>query len=265
MDDVLIFAHTLPELRRQTRRIKATIREHGCEVNEEKSEYETQGLLYAGVWVFTHGQGPNFQKVKEVLALRCPHTKPEKRSALGLISYLRDFIPLASMLTASLTGEEVQEEELIKEWRKLLDHICKAITTLAPWKDDQDADLFTDASLTGIGAILIQEGRIVCLASRKLTKPETRYSATDREHLSLALAAKKMKLFLHRTRGNTKVYNDHQALLGRRIEEMTPRQARTYEIVSQNIPHLLHVKGTNNPADYVSRWGLEIGGGQVSI
>lgn len=265
MDDVLIFSNTLPELRRQTKRIKRTIREHGCEVNEEKSEYETQGLLYAGLWVYTHGHGPNFRKVREVLALACPHTKVEKRSALGLVSYLRDFIPLTSMFTASLAGEEVRKEDLEKEWRKLLDHICKAITTLSAWEDDQDADLFTDASLTGIGAILIQNGRIISLASRKLTKPETRYSATDREHLSLALAAKKMKVFLHRSSATTRVYNDHQALLGRKVHEMTPRQARTYETVSQHIPNLCHVKGTKNPADYVSRWGLEIAGGQMSI
>jgi hypothetical protein len=265
MDDILIYSSTLPELRRQTRQVKRTIKEHGCVVNEEKSEYERQGLLYAGLWVYSQGQGPNHQKVREVLALHCPRTKPEKRSALGMISYLRDFIPLASLFTASLAGEEVPEELLKKEWRKLLEHICKAITTLGPWEDEQDADLFTDASLTGAGAILIQNGRIISLVSRKLTKPETRYSATDREHLSLALAAKKMKIFLHRSSATTRVHNDHQALLGRKVHDMTPRQARTYEIVSQNIPHLLHVKGTKNPADFISRWGLEITGGQMSI
>lgn len=265
MDDILIFADTLAELRRRTNQIKRTLSEHGCAVNEGKSEYEVTGLLYAGIWVFRGGHGPNFQKVREVMSLPCPHTKAQKRSALGLVSYLREFIPLTSLFTASLAGEEVQEELMEKEWRKLLEHICTAITTLAPWKDDRDADLFTDASLTGVGAILIQDGRIIALTSRKLTPPETRYSATDREHLSLALAAKKMKVFLHRSSATTRVYNDHQALLGRKIHEMTPRQARTYEIVSEHIPNLLHVKGTKNPADFISRWGLEIAGGQLSI
>ena len=264
MDDVLIYADSLAELRRMTRRVKQALREKGMSVNEDKSSYEQKGLLFAGIWVYGGGTGPNLSKVKEVLALPTPRTKTELRSALGLVSYLRDHIPLASMLTARLHGTEIPKEDLEKEWARLLRHIQRTITTLAPWNESRPAELYTDASKTAIGAVLIQDGRIIALASRKLNPAETRYSTTDREHLSLALAAKKMRVFLHRRGAQTKVWNDHQALLGRNAAEMTPRQARTYLLVREWIPTLLHVKGESNPADYVSRWTVEIDGGQIS-
>lgn len=266
LDDILIFATTLSDLRRKVRRVKNTLKERGCEINEEKSLYDSQGLLFAGMWVYPGGLGPNHQKVKEVLAIAPPRNDEEKRSALGLVSYLREHIPLVSLLTASLSGSNTSydKDEFVQEWNKLLRHIAKSITTIGHWSENEDADLYTDASMTGVAAVLIQNGRIIAVASRKLTGAETRYQTTDREHLSILLAAERMKVFLHRPKGVTRVWNDHEALLNRKVEEMKPRQARTWETVNQWIPELRWVPGRNNPADYFSRWQLEILGGQIS-
>lgn len=268
MDDILVFAKSLDTLRARMRQVKGRLAEAGCTVNEDKSEYDKQGLLFAGMWFYAGGQGPNNIKVRELLSLPTPRTKPEKQSALGLVSYLRDHLPLISHLTAELSvakDNNLSPEEYEKEWKRLLRHVARAVTTLGHWNEDADADLFTDASNKGAAAVLIQDGRIVALASRKLSGAETRYSTTDREHLSLKLAAEKMRVFLHRPRGVTRVWNDHEALLNRDWAEMTPRQVRTAEKVSQWIPRLLHVAGAKNPADFFSRWGLEITGGQIRV
>jgi hypothetical protein len=45
---------------------------------------------------------------------------------------------------------------------------------------------------------------------------QTRYSATDREHLALVDAAKWFRVFLHRNSGVTRVHSDHKALVGKR-------------------------------------------------
>lgn len=267
IDDVLVFASDKDEVRRRTRKVEAIITQGGNNVATEKCEYEKRGLLFAGMWIYGGGVGPNHLKVEQALRLPIPKTKVEKQSALGLVSYLRDHVPLASMLTASLTlakDNTMNEEDYALEWNKLTTHIADRISTLGEWGQDEDADLFVDASKTGCAAILIQSGRIICLASRKLTPAETRYSATDREQLGLLLAAKKMRTFLHRPLGTTRVWTDHAALLGRKTNDMTPRQARWHETVNQWIRQPLHVRGKNNPADFVSRWGLGTVGGQIS-
>lgn len=265
MDDILIFADTLSELHRRTRKVRAALAEARCRINEDKSEYDQKSLLFGGLWIFADGVGPNYAKVREALRLPAPRTKKDKQSALGLVSYLRDFIPLLSLLTANLSGAPIDEEEYQRQWTKLMRHIAKSVTTLKHWKEEEDADLYTDASGSGAAAVLIQDGRIVAVSSRKLTGPETRYSTTDREHLSLLLASEKFRIFLHRQRGNTNVWNDHAALMTRHTESMTPRQTRWFTKISYWIPSIQHIKGSDNPADFFSRWGVDITGGQIRV
>lgn len=265
IDDLLIHASSLALLRKRTKEVKDKLKEMGCEVNEDKSEYEVPSLLFAGIRLSAGGVGPNPAKVKEVLAIAAPTTKAGKQSALGLVSYLRDFIPLVSHFTADLYpgtgGNLLTEQEYHSYWAKLLRHIASAVNSLRHWNESQDADLFGDASGHGLGVILIQDQAIVALASRKLSPAETRYSATDREHLALVYAAKKFKLFLHRPLAETRVHSDHAALIGKRSEHMTPRQERWQSIVTQWMPNVKHVKGLDNPADFISRWDVEIEGG----
>jgi hypothetical protein len=270
IDDILVAAKTLGELRRRTRIIKERLRRMGCTVNEEKSVYDQRALLFLGMWIFAEGLGPNVGKVSELMTIPIPTTKAGMQSALGLVSYLRDFIPLVSYFTAKLyevsdTDGRLSDQSATEEWQRMLRHIASCITTLRHWKEDLDADLYVDASNTGLGVIIFQDGQVVALASRKLTPTEQRYSATDREHLALVFAAKKFKVFLFRVRGQTRVASDHQALLGRDLAKMTPRQVRWASIVGTWITNLAHVPGKQNPADFISRWGLEIFGGAVKL
>jgi hypothetical protein len=268
MDDILTGADDPDQLRKYTKQIMRSLAKHDLTVNQEKSEYEVQGTLYAGMWIFPQGMGPNWEKVKEALELRPPSTKKEKQSALGLVSYLRDFIPLVSHFTAELypgNKEPMNQEAYHEQWRKLSNHIAKAICTLRHWNEQDDADLYTDASGSAVAAILIQNGKVVTVASRKLKPAETRYSTTDREHLSLVLAAERFKLFLHRPGGKTRVWNDHASLLNRRTTNIMPRQARMNEIISTWIPTIQHVKGEMNPADWFSRKGDGLRGGTIFV
>ena len=265
IDDVLIFADNLTELRRRTQRTKSALRAAGCTINEDKSEYEKQTLIFAGLRLRTDGISPNEAQVRKLLSLTAPRTKAEMQSALGLVSYLREFILLVSHFTAELyptqSSAPLSIHKYEEEWSKLLRHIASAVTSLRHWDEGKDADLFTDASGKGLGVVIIQDERIVALASRKLSNAETRYSATDREHLGLVFAAKKFKVFLHRPTHTTRVQSDHAALIGKRSPDMTPRQVRWCSIVNQWMPNVCHVAGKDNPADFISRWEPEIEGG----
>jgi hypothetical protein len=79
------------------------------------------------------------------------------------------------------------------------------------------------------------------------------------------LAAKRFRIFLHRRGAVTDVYNDHAAHVTRRTADMTPRQTRWHHIIGLWIPTIRHVKGVNNPADYLSRMSVEVLGGQIAV
>lgn len=267
IDDILIYGSTLEELRRRVALVKKKIEAMGCQINEGKSEYDKQNIDFVGLHVFDGGVEANPNKVRELLELPPPTTKAAAQSALGLVSYLRDFIPLISHFTSLLypdkQGLRLDPAEYGKEWRRLMGHVASAVTSLRHWKPGVECDVYTDASGSGLGAVIIQQGRIVSLASRQLTPAERRYSATDREHLALTFVAQKFRIFLHQSQAITRVHSDHKALLTRKNADLTPRQARWKAKTDYWIPKLQHVRGKDNPADFISRWSVEIKGGAL--
>ena len=50
--------------------------------------------------------------------------------------------------------------------------------------------VYTDASGTGLGAVLMQDGRVVAYASRQLRKHEQNYSVHDLELAAVVMALK---------------------------------------------------------------------------
>lgn len=256
IDDILVWAKDTSELIRQEGAVIGTLEQSKQQVNYDKSAFQKQSLLFAGLWITPTTIGPNFDKVAKLLALPPPTNKGEAQSALGLASYLREFTPLASILTARITGAEVDAQTYSQEWGKFMTHLARTITTLTQWDAEAPADLYTDASKEACAAILIQNERIIAIASRKFTPAETRYSATDREHLGLILGCRKFRIFLQRNGPITTLWTDHKALLTRRMTDLSPRQARWRYELANSITDLKHVPGRRNPADFFSRTGV---------
>lgn len=266
IDDILITAESEAQLRLRERLIRKQLGVMGCEINEAKSESNKTVITFLGLTVFKEGVGPDRDKALLASQLTPPTTKAEAQSALGLVSYLRDFTPLISHFTAMLypdkNGLRLDIDEYAREWRRLTAHLASALTVTHHWREGLDAMLYTDASQYGLGAIVLQDQRIVALASRKLSPAETRYSATDREHLGLVFAAQKFRLLLHRANATTQIWTDHSALVTRQEGMLTPRQARWHQIVTHWMPKIAHIPGKANPADFISRWRFQGVGGK---
>ncbi len=76
---------------------------------------------------------------------------------------------------------------------------------------DEEVTLETDASDYGLGAVLLQNGRLVAFASRTLTQSERRYSQIEKECLSLVFGCTRFDHFLH-GRAKIKALTDHKPL-----------------------------------------------------
>jgi hypothetical protein len=71
-------------------------------------------------------------------------------------------------------------------------------------------DIYCDASRQGLGCVLMQEGQVVCYASRQLRKHEENYPT---HNLELAAVVHALKIWRHYLIGHRcEIYNDHKSL-----------------------------------------------------
>jgi hypothetical protein len=90
----------------------------------------------------------------------------------------------------------------------------KKLLTTAPVLSQPDIeksfDVYCDASVTGIGIVLMQDGRAVAYASRQLRRHEEHYPTHDLELLAIVHT---LKVWRHYLLGNlVHIYTDHKSL-----------------------------------------------------
>ena len=78
----------------------------------------------------------------------------------------------------------------------------------------KETSILVDASPFGLGAILVQDNKAICHASRALTDVKKRYSQTDREMLAAVYGVEHFHLYVH-----------HKLLLGI-VKSRNPTTAR---------------------------------------
>lgn len=163
---------------------------------------------------------PDATKVEPLPLARPPKSKEELRSLLGMTGFGERFIPSNAKITAPL-------RELLKgswSWEEKHQHAFEELqqalrddTLLQPYELGRETQLVVDASLGGLGAVLLQkrssaEGfRPVVFKSRSLNPPESNYSTTEREALAIRWGIKKFRKYLLGA-PQFKVITDHKPL-----------------------------------------------------
>ena len=112
-----------------------------------------------------------------------------------------------------------------------------------------------DASLKGLGAVLLQHGQPVCYASKALTETEQRYSNIERETLALVWRLERFHYFIYGKRCT--VNTDHKPLEAIFKKKLSSCPARLQRFVLRALKYDIEVKfvkGTEVPiADALSR------------
>ncbi|GFR82381.1 Pol polyprotein [Elysia marginata] len=126
---------------------------------------------------------------------------------------------------------------------------------MSSFDPSQPTEIIVDSSLCGLGAILTQEGHVICCGSRALTRVESRYSQTEREMLAVIYGVGKFHMYLYGT--TFTVTTDHKPLLGI-INSSKPCSTRFERWRLRLMPYEFNLRYSSgkdelNPADYLSR------------
>ena len=124
--------------------------------------------------------------------------------------------------------------------------------------------IITDANPVGISAILLQQSsdssyRIIAYSSRTLTPTEQNYSKLERECLAIVHARDKFRVYI--LGGHFEIITDHKPLvhLFSIAQSRMPLRIERWSLRLQEFDFTIsHIKGTVNPADFLSRHPLDI-------
>ena len=110
-------------------------------------------------------------KVEVVMNWEVPKTPTEIRSFLGLAGYYRrfiqDFSKIASPITA-LTRKNTKfiwTDQHTKAFETLRKKLCEAPVLTLP-EGSEDFTVYSDASKSGLGCVLMQRDKVIAYASR---------------------------------------------------------------------------------------------------
>jgi hypothetical protein len=114
-------------------------------------------------------------------------------------------------------------------------------------------DVYCDASGTGLGCVLMQDGRVIAYASRQLLLHEEHYPTHDLEFAAVVHA---LKIWHHYLLGNTcHLYTNHKSLKYIFTQsELNMRQRRWLELIKNyDLEIYYHLGKANVVADALSR------------
>ncbi|XP_072768318.1 uncharacterized protein [Nerophis lumbriciformis] len=241
LDDIVIHSTSWSLHLQHLDAVLGALRRAGLTVNAKKCRVGLTETDYLG---YTIGRGcvkPQARKVERIREWPRPLTKKQVKSFIGLVSYYQKFIknfstiatPMYELTRNKLPHHVTWTAEAETAFNMLKKALSEEPVLKAP-DFSQPFILHTDASGTGIGAVLAQlvdgEEHPVTFISRKLQSHERNYATVEKECLAVKWAIHHLRYYLW---------------------------GRTFTLVTDHAP-LKWMSTNKDRNDRVTRWFLEL-------
>ncbi|KAL5549838.1 hypothetical protein UlMin_000014 [Ulmus minor] len=227
IDDILIYSKSKEEHEEHLRNTLDTLKKNKLYAKFKKCEFWLEKVGFLGHIVSKDGISVDPSKTEAVSGWSRPKTISDVRSFLGMAGYYRRFVEGFSRIATPLTALTRKyhrfewTEACEKSFQELKARLVSAPILTIPNGIDEFI-IYSDASKMGLGAVLMQNGKVIAYASRQLKDYEKNYPTHD-----LELAA---------------------------VKELNMRQRRWLELVKDYDCEILYHPGkANKVADALSR------------
>ncbi|KAG8474286.1 hypothetical protein CXB51_033609 [Gossypium anomalum] len=165
IDDILIYSHDETEHAEHLRTVLQILRDNQLYAKFSKSEFWLREVGFLGHIVSGEGIKVDSSKISAIVNWKPPRNVSEVRSFLGLAGYYRRFVERFSMIATPLI--KLLRKDIKFEWiekcQQSFDKL-KALLTKAPVlvqpEPGKEFVIYSDASMNGLGCVLMQEGKI---------------------------------------------------------------------------------------------------------
>ncbi|KAM2748489.1 hypothetical protein EV2_027508 [Malus domestica] len=258
IDDNLVYSKSKSDHIRHLNLVLRKLREHRLYAKFSKCQFWLNQVAFLGHVVSAQGIQVDPQKIAAVESWEQPRTVTEVRSFLGLAGYYRRFVQDFSMIAlplTKLTRKDVKFEwdESCEQSFQQLKHCLTHAPVLVLPDDNGNFEIYSDASLNGLGCVLMQHSRVIAYASRQLKTHERNYPTHDLELAAIVFALKIWRHYLYGEK--CKIFTDHKSLQYLFTQhDLNLRQRRWLELLSDyDCTIEYHPGRANVVADALSR------------
>ncbi|GJT64153.1 putative reverse transcriptase domain-containing protein [Tanacetum coccineum] len=223
-----------------------------------KCEFWIPKVQFLGHVIDSQGIHVDPAKIESVKDWASPKSATEIRQFLGLTGYYRRFIEGFSKIAKPMT--KLTQKKIKFDWsdkaeaafQLIKQKFCSAPILALP-EGNEDFIAYCDASIKGLGAVLMQREKVIAYASRQLKIHEKNYTTNDLELGAVVFALKIWRHYMYGTKCS--VFTDHKSL--QHIldqKELNMRQRRWLELLSDYDCEIRYHPGkVNVVADALSR------------
>src|ERR1043166_3926409 len=233
LDDIIIFSTNWKDHIQHVRMVLERIRAARLKIKPEKCDWFKRKISFLGHTISAEGITANDHNVTKIRKAKPSQNITQLRSFLGLCQYYKDLIPnltqIAEPLFKRLRGGRKGKNKVIPnqppEWKwdqdcqqsfEKLKEILTSEQVVAHPNFDKPFKVYTDASDTGIGAVLSQDDdegkeKVIAYASRTLNATERNWIITEKECLAVVWAIEHFRTYLD-TGKTFDIYTDYATL-----------------------------------------------------
>ncbi|GJZ08748.1 putative reverse transcriptase domain-containing protein [Tanacetum coccineum] len=258
IDDILIYPKNKQEHAKHLKLILELLKKEQLYAKFSKCEFWIPKVQFLGHVIDSQGIHVDPAKIESVKDWASPKSATEIRQFLGLAGYYRRFIEGFSKIAKPMT--KLTQKKIKFDWsdkaeaafQLIKQKLCSAPILALP-EGNEDFIAYCDASIKGLGAVLMQREKVIAYASRQLKIHEKNYTTHDLELGAVVFALKIWRHYLYGTKCT--VFTDHKSL--QHIldqKELNMRQRRWLELLSDYDCEIRYHPGKANVvADALSR------------
>ena len=206
LDDVIVYSPSWEEHLNHLDLVLSRLEQHNLTCSPSKCHFGQSTITYLGHEVTSEGNAPLPATLTAIRDAPPPRTRRQLRAFLGLCNWVREFVPRMAEIMAPLTALLTKNTKYL--WTSThqtafdaLREACSSAQPLARPDPHRPLILQTDASSTGMGAVLFQEKpngepSVISYASAYFGPVERKYSSNEQECLAVVWAIKKYRYFL---------------------------------------------------------------------
>ncbi|GJU35070.1 putative reverse transcriptase domain-containing protein [Tanacetum coccineum] len=233
IDDILIYSKNKQEHEEHLKLILELLKKEELYAKFSKCEFWIPKVQFLGHVIDSQGIHVDPAKIESIKDWASPKSPTEIRQFLGLAGYYRRFIKGFLKIAKPMT--KLTQKKVKFKW------------------GSKDFIVYCDASIKGLGVVLMQREKVIAYASRQLKIHEKNYTTHDLELGAVVFSLKLWRHYLYGTKCT--VFTDHKIL--QRIlnqKELNMRQRRWLELLSDyNCKIHYHPGKANVIADALSR------------